>query len=915
MKEQDITVIAKLLKSLSRTLRLKTLCLLQGRDHPGQDPYSIEAGPVHPGNTLIQFSLNRPRLITFLMVAVTLALAGQAALMGVKVDTDPENMLSEHEAAHRFHDRTKKDFGLHDLVVLGVVNEAHPDGVFNPATLKNVAILTDFIATLADPAKPEHKVVARDLMAPGNVDNIEAAGPCAISLNQLMEEPPADREGALAIRDAAMNNPLLKGTLVAEDGKAIGIQIPITSKDFAYQVSERIKEKLTTMDRGDDQFHITGLPLAEDTFGRAMFIQMAVSVPLAMLLIFILLFFFFRKVVLIVSPIIIAMVAVIATMGLLVATGNTLHLMSLMVPVFIIPIAVVDSIHILSEFFDRYQQTLDRRRTIEHVMRRLFTPMLHASLTSSAGFASFAVIPIQPLRIFGVFVAIGIMLAWLLTMVFIPAYVMLLKEESLTNFGAAQKIDPATDRSPLNRHLRWLGTMSYRHAKPIIVLNLVILAIAVYGASRIKVNDNPVNWFKKNHEIRVADLVLNRHFGGSSEAYLVIDAEAEAMTPAGTLDWLASTLSAKVGHYPPVKELAVAKATELTAATSDLDAFIRQLEESYNQALDAVPADDDLAFEAWQDALSAMDGLRNRGEIFKRPDVLAYIERLQRYLVDQGDVGKSNSVVDLVKKVHQELHGGDLAFFRIPDSDQAVAECLYWIQCGHKPDDLWRLISRDHARANLWLQLKSGDIKDMDLAVKDVERFFADNEPPVALKHQWAGASSINVVWRDKLVKGMAYSLLSSFAVVFLMMALLFRSAVWGLLAMIPLTFTIAMIHGFIGLMGKEYDMPVALLSSLTLGLAVDFAIHFIARLRMTMNKTGDWTQAIKEMFESPGRAISRSTIVLAVGFTPLMFASLVPCQSVGLFLTSITLSSGLATMWLLPSVLTILRGRLCRSG
>ena len=80
---------------------------------------------------------------------------------------------------------------------------------------------------------------------------------------------------------------------------------------------------------------------------------------------------FFRKVVLILSPMVVAIVSCIVTMALLVATGNTIHIMSSMVPIFIMPIAVLDSIHILSEFFDRYQESKNRATAIRSVMNTL----------------------------------------------------------------------------------------------------------------------------------------------------------------------------------------------------------------------------------------------------------------------------------------------------------------------------------------------------------------------------------------------------------------------------------------------------------------------------------------------------------------------------------------------------------------
>ena len=422
---------------------------------------------MHLGSSIVSFSTNRPKLVTVLMVMMTLILG--AMMVRVEVDTDPENMLSEKEAVRIFHHEAKKDFALNDVVVVGVVNEKNPDGVFNVETLGHVHELTRFAMNLVDEKDPDKRVVTRDVIAPGTVDAIEQAGLGQVRFEWLMKTPPKTREEALRVRDLAMANPLLKGTLVSEDGKALAIYLPITAKDFAYQLRNRILDKIKEF-KGDDHFYITGLPVAEDTFGVEMFVQMAVSAPLAMLAIFILMFIFFKKINMIISPMIIAMATVISTMGLLIGTGNTVHIMSSMIPIFLMPIAVVDSIHILSEFFDTYQKTKNRRKTLEEVMGHLFMPMLYTSLTSSAGFASLALTPIPPVRIFGIFVAMGIMLAWFLTIVFVPAYIMLLKEESLASFGVVKKEDTdEVKKTLLSRMLHRMGELTYAQSKWIIL--------------------------------------------------------------------------------------------------------------------------------------------------------------------------------------------------------------------------------------------------------------------------------------------------------------------------------------------------------------------------------------------------------------------------------------------------------------
>ena len=80
-------------------------------------------------------------------------------------------------------------------------------------------------------------------------------------------------------------------------------------------------------------------------------------------------------------------------------------------------------------------------------------------------------------------------------------------------------------------------------------------------------------------------------------------------------------------------------------------------------------------------------------------------------------------------------------------------------------------------------------------------------------------------------------------------------------------------VYGIIGWIGKDYDMPIAVLSSLTLGLSVDFAIHFIERTRAMLRSSGSFATAAERIFEEPARAIARNAIVIALGFTPLFFA------------------------------------------
>ena len=1174
------------------------------------------------GSRIAKFSIDRHRLVTWVTVgaAALLALAAAAPsvfprtfsfLHSLEVDTDPENMLSADEPVRIFHDRMKKVLALHDMVVVGVVNER---GVFNPESLGKVHALGSFARTLAwrseqDPARLEG-VVEVDLLAPSTVDRITPKGG-TIDFSYLMREPPADDAQARQILADARRIPLLNGTLVSEDGKAVALYLPLTRKSLSYRVYNELNTRIPVLwlwgplageirrmelpdgpagaraalltlgelaafhsgdrdefarvmrdlaDRlaakeaagdwkaagaavgawaddagkidaetaariaaieaslqdpmleqsardtlqaerkalraaaaarahpalvehlrrkatesgaspmlsvalykarslrladlpaaeqaetvakflegvaadlagspealraaglpnvvratfqkhsafpGPDEYHVTGLPVAEDTFGAEMFVQMAISAPAAMAVIFVLMLAFFRKLLLILAPMIVALVSVVFTMGALIVAGFPVHIMSSMIPIFIMPIAVLDSIHIISEFFEKYQATKDRRKTVQAVMDDLFRPMLYTSLTSAAGFASLALTPIPPVQVFGLFVAMGIMVAWALTVTFIPAFVMFIRPETLENFGVRHQETgagpPAT--TWVGKFLRWVGGATYRRAKPILAASAVVLVVAGWGISRIHINDNPVKWFTASHPIRVADRVLNEHFGGTYMAYLAVTYEPGPFDATSCAAGLRRRAKAHADKARTAIDGIVAAAADVNAAGRDdfLDALERKgkpdpkkagderlavwsvvksfldmqwyaeppaafekakyaaelarAAKAYNDKLAAAfeamqgfvgdaarsnpptaerflaavtkltgeaprsAAPGEAADRAWSAVAAFLGAEQQRDQVFKRPDVLAHLDGLQKAMLETGIVGKSNSLADIVKTVNRDLWATEASYgpvasdplYVLPPNRSGVAQCLIQFQQSHRPKDLDHFVTPDYRTASMWVQLTSGDNRDMQTVVDKVDEYLARSAGKrraaglPELKHQWFGLTYINVIWQDKMVTGMLEAFTGSFLVVFLLMTILFRSALWGLLSMIPLTVTIAAIYGAVGIVGKDYDMPVAVLSSLTLGLAVDFAIHFLARGRAMYAEAGSWKQTAPAVFGEPARAITRNIIVIAAGFLPLLLAPLVPYKTVGALLATILLVSGVATLLLLPALIRVL--------
>ncbi|MDJ0652490.1 MAG: MMPL family transporter [Simkaniaceae bacterium] len=833
-------------------------------------------------NSIIRLATEKPRVVYAIVLSLVLVTA--ALMIRLEIDTDPENMLPPDQSDRVFHNQVEDRFVLHDAIVVGIVNRNHDEGIFNVDTLTSLHALSESILNIEGVIEP-------DLMSLAVADNIGQEGPGTIRFEWMMRDAPTTAAQAESIRDKVSRLPLLKDTLVSGDGRAAAIYVPIESKDLSYPISQEILA-LTESLQSNDEFHVTGLPVAEDTFGHDMFVQMGISAPLAGLMIFLLMLYFFRSALLVIAPMLVAMATVIVSMGLLIGFGFTVHIMSSMIPIFLMPIAVVDSVHIMSEFADRYRPDKDAKAVISEVVGHLYTPMLFTSLTSAVGFLSLLLTPIPPVQIFGAFVAFGILLAFLLTILLIPAYIVRLSPGALERLASESKT--AHTETPLARMLRRLGRFSMRRGKLITGVAVLFIAVSIAGISRIEINDNPVRWFKASHPIRVADTVLNEHFAGTYDAFFVLT-HSDTKATEGFISEAQALLA-------DIEEPYASTLAEQLDNSGDSD-FYGAIIATADDAL--FETGDDTSMAALESLIALAEDAQSASRYFQRPDVLAEIEGIQAALDASGYVGKTNALPDVVKVVNRELRGGDEAHYDIPGSVPAVAQTLLQYQSSHRPQDLWHMVTPDYTSTAIWLQLKSGDNQDMSNVIAAMDDHLAKHPLPAGVEARWAGKTFINVVWQDAMVKGMLISLVGAFGAVFLMMTLLFRSVRLGLLAMVPLSVTILGVYGLIGWIGKDYDMPIAVLSSLTLGLSVDFAIHFIERTRALLRSTGSFETTSQQIFEEPARAIARNAIVIAIGFTPLFFAPLVPYITVGAFMAAIMALSGATTLVLLPALLS----------
>ncbi|MBI5025484.1 MAG: MMPL family transporter [Nitrospirae bacterium] len=770
--------------------------------------------------SLVEFSVRHPKLIVFLAMVFTLAFMTQFPKM--KTDTNPKNMLPATSDVRMWNDEVERTFSLYeDMIVLGIVNEK---GILNKDTLGKIIRITDEILKLKG-------VAARDVNSFPTITNV-AAEAGLLRVAPLMTEVPKTDKETETLKKMLFENPLFVDRIISKDGKTTAIYVPLEKGANGKEIADKIRE-IVKKEKGDEKYYVAGDPVARDTFGADMFKLMAIFSPIAGMIMFIAIYFMFRNLSLAISMMMVAMISIIWSMGLLIGLGFPIHIMSSMSPVFLMAIAT-DSIHIFNEYYFRYREKRDKKAAILETMQAVGRPVRYTALATAAGFAVLMLMHIIPVKVFGGLVAFGTIVLRLLSFSFIPAILTFIKEEKIKK--ASEREDITLSRTA--QFLRSLGSFGAHKPKATVFVGLILLVIAVIGTTKIVVNNNMVEWFKKRSDVRVADTVMNQALGGTSLGYVV--------------------------------------------AISKEDDFI------------------------------------------KTPEAMRYIEGLQRHLEKLPVVGKTTSVVDYVKRINRVLHDDDPKYDVVPDSKEAIGQYLFMFSMSAKPSDLDNVVDYPFKRANIWVQLKTWDAQAMRDVINAGEEYKKIH--PIPMEFKPAGIANFNLVWNDAVLYDMLRGFILALIVVFVILVFNFRSVKWAIVGYMPLLFTILLIYGVVGYIGKDFDMPISVLSCLSLGMAVDFAIHFISRFKQRLAEQSSESELVTRHSSlvtdsllwtaaRPGKGIMRNGVLFASAFSVMMFAPLTPYITVGAFIVSMMMLSAIMTIIYLPALITLLKGWLFKGG
>lgn len=289
----------------------------------------------------------------------------------------------------------------------------------------------------------------------------------------------------------------------------------------------------------------------------------------------------------------------------------------------------------------------------------------------------------------------------------------------------------------------------------------------------------------------------------------------------------------------------------------------------------------------------------------KEPAVLKLIDRLQTDVEQLEVVGNSFALTDYLKRMNKVLHADDPAFDIIPPSRDLIAQYLLLYEMSGDPDNLWKVVDYDYKKANLTLQLKSDNSKAINSAIEIIKNHVQDfRDRNITVK--FAGSGYKALVFTDLILEGQLISLLMSLLIVIVLLALMFKKVSLGLIGAVPIIITAVISFGMMGLFNIPLSTTTALISSIAIGIGIDYAVHFIERYKIYALETGDKKLTIRNTMQHSGRAIIFNAVVVIAGFLVLLFSVFPPNRSLGLLVSLNMFTSFLGTVTIMFLLLVL---------
>ena len=290
-----------------------------------------------------------------------------------------------------------------------------------------------------------------------------------------------------------------------------------------------------------------------------------------------------------------------------------------------------------------------------------------------------------------------------------------------------------------------------------------------------------------------------------------------------------------------------------------------------------------------------------KGDI-QDPVVLSEMKKFEDFLEKQGDVKNPQSIADLIEEMNDVMGDGK----EIPDSREKITNLWFLLE---GEDVMSQLVNSDYTEAVIQATIVSVDSKRIKQLVNDIKTYLNGmNESGFTFTQ--TGMHIIYHKLDDSITKSQMQSLIIALVLIFLIMMFQMHSVSGGLMGLIPIFFTLASIFGVMGYFKIPLDIATVLVGSISIGIGIDYSIHFINRFKKEFLQNHNELEALSKTLETTGRAIVINVITVMLGFLVLIFANLIPLQRFGILVAITMIGSGIGAITLLPDVLLITKAK-----
>lgn len=272
----------------------------------------------------------------------------------------------------------------------------------------------------------------------------------------------------------------------------------------------------------------------------------------------------------------------------------------------------------------------------------------------------------------------------------------------------------------------------------------------------------------------------------------------------------------------------------------------------------------------------------------KDPVVMQRIDDLTGHLKSSNGVGSVFSISDVVREMSKALYEpAEEGYDMIPASGEAIAQMFELYNMSGNPDDFKQLMNFENTKAHLLVRLSQPDNKTVSSLRDDLKSYTADFPARVTT----GGYAFIMNDFAQKIINGQTSSLAFALIIVLILLAIIFRSVKGGLTASIPLAASILIQFGVMGLTGVAIDAATALLSSIMIGVGVDFTIQFLWKYKIELKKGISHSDAIIATYSTTGRSIVINGLSVMAGFSATFISGFLSIRFFG-YLTLLAIGS-----------------------